>query len=377
MDAAKFLQTYWQKQPCLIRQANEHFQSFLTKQDLIDLSYEDNVESRLVLENSGEYPWQVKHGPFCADDFAELPDSHWSLLLQNAEFHIAAAASFLKQFNFIPNWRIDDLMISFAAEHGSVGPHIDNYDVFLFQAVGRRQWSVNSNDFSEDDFIEGLDLRIIEQFKTEQEWVLEPGDMLYLPPGIAHHGVALEESITFSIGFRAPSSSELLGQYLEDMVEAKTPDYYRDPGLSLSQHSGEISPEDSVRVAALFQSALPDDERLLDWFGKYITRLPENFVLETPQNIIEEKDFYLKYQSVKRINKNNITRTAFIRGDKQFTLFVNGESYRLAFKFEDFIYSVTEEFCFENPLLKQSSPESGFVRLLCRLYNDGIFFFDE
>jgi 50S ribosomal protein L16 3-hydroxylase len=376
MDAAEFLQTYWQKQPYLIKQANKHYQSFVAKQDLIDLSYEDNVESRLVLENSGEYPWQVNHGPFCKDDFDALPDSHWSLLLQNTEFHIAAAARFLDQFKFIPNWRIDDLMVSFATKQGSVGPHIDNYDVFLFQAVGKRQWSINLNDYSEDDFIEGLDLRIIKQFEAEQEWILEPGDMLYLPPGIAHHGIALEESITFSIGFRAPSSSELLGQYLEDMVESSAPGYYQDQKLSLRAHCGEISPEEGAGIAALFQSSLPDDESLRDWFGKFVTRLPENFVLETPQKILNKEDFYTKYQSFKRINKSNITRTAFMHVDEGFTLFVNGESYPMAPEYEDFIYSLTEQSCFENPLLKESRPDSSFIRVLCRLYNDGIFYFD-
>jgi 50S ribosomal protein L16 3-hydroxylase len=372
MDATEFLQRYWQKQACLFRQASSGFQSFLSKQELFALACEEEVESRLVLEAGGDYPWQVIHGPFNERDFVGLPASHWSLLVQHTDLHLPAAAAFLKQFRFIPNWRIDDLMISYAPEHGSVGPHLDSYDVFLFQALGKRRWSINTHEYREDDFVDGLDLQIINDFQTEQEWLLEPGDMLYLPPGVAHHGIALEECMTYSIGFRAPSSHELVSHYVDDLLVSKSDQRYSDPNLSLAEHGGEIGKEDLGRIRSLFQSTLPDEIELTHWFGRFVTRLPENCEPEPALRQLNTASFLAAFQGKASLVKSPASRSAFSRSDNHFVLFVNGEAYTLSADIEAFVYTFTENDEFENPLLAQDMREPELADLLCQLYNNGI-----
>ena len=158
MPVAEFLESYWQKKPCLLRQAFPGFKADFDQGALLALAHDEAVESRLVLEQDGDYPWQVLHGPFQTGELDYLPQSHWCLLVQNAELHLPSAHQLLQHFCFIPNWRIDDLMISYAADSGSVGPHLDSYDVFLLQAAGKREWAINTDDFDESDFIDDLDL---------------------------------------------------------------------------------------------------------------------------------------------------------------------------------------------------------------------------
>ena len=190
ITATVFLEQYWQKKPLLIKRAFSNYQSPISAEELAGLACEEGVESRLILEHGETSPWQLRYGPFSEDDFTSLPKTNWSLLVQAVNHHVPELNELLEAFNFIPNWRIDDLMISYAPTHGSVGPHLDNYDVFLLQVQGRRHWHINENDYTEDDFIEDLELKILKDFEAKQDWILEPGDMLYLPPGIAHHGVA-------------------------------------------------------------------------------------------------------------------------------------------------------------------------------------------
>ncbi len=372
MDAADFLARYWQKQPCLIQHAFGDFQSFISKQDLFTLACRQEVESRLVMETGVDRPWQVTHGPFCEKDFLELPKSHWTLLVQNTDFHLPAAAAFLDEFRFIPNWRIDDLMISYAPELGSVGPHLDSYDVFLFQASGKRRWSINNHDYDEDDFIDGLDLRVIDNFQPVQDYILEAGDMLYLPPGIAHHGVTLTEGMTFSVGFRAPSSHELVSHYVDDLLASEIDLRYRDPGLCLPEHSGEISKEDLGKIATLLHAALPNDMKLAIWFGTFVTRLPENCEPEPLLKKLDTTSFLGEFRNKAKFEKKSACRTAFIDIKNHLVLFVNGEAYTLPVKLKEFVCIFTENNEFPNPLSAQDRPDSELVDLLCRLYNDGI-----
>ncbi len=204
----QFLQEFWQKKPCLIRQAIADFKPLLDGDDLAGLACEEMAESRLIKGSVEAADWTVAHGPFSDADFSALPDENWTLLVQDVEKHYAPLQALMQQFSFIPNWRLDDLMISYAATGGSVGPHIDQYDVFLLQAEGTRRWQIAQS--FEPDLLEGCPLNVLQQFTSEQEWVLEPGDMLYLPPNVAHLGIALEPGMTWSIGSRAPSGADLL-----------------------------------------------------------------------------------------------------------------------------------------------------------------------
>ena len=269
---ADFLRDYWQRRPLLVRQAMPELVSPLSPEELAGLSLEAEIPSRLVIER-GAAPWEVRYGPFTEQDFAELPPSHWSLLVTDLEKFVPELGSLVEPFRFIPDWRIDDLMISYAPPQGSVGPHTDAYDVFLLQLHGHRRWQIDSRPVAADNRLPDTSLSIMRDFEAEQEWVLAPGDMLYLPPHVAHHGVALDDCMTASIGFRAPSQKDLLGAWLDDTVARLDPERrYADPGLAAQGNPGEINREARSRAIELLREALTTDDAALErWFGCYIT----------------------------------------------------------------------------------------------------------
>lgn len=215
LTATEFLCDYWQKKPLLVRNAFPELAYRLSPEDLIELSQEEGVEARLVLEH-GKTPWELRKGPFNAKTFKQLPPTHWTLLVQAVDHYLPELADYLDHFSFIPNWRIDDIMISFAPEGGSVGPHYDQYDVFLIQGIGQRRWQLGQHCDEDTPRVEGTPLRILQEIDTNFDEVLNPGDLLYVPPGLAHYGVAQNDCTTYSIGFRAP----VLGQLLDRLTEA-------------------------------------------------------------------------------------------------------------------------------------------------------------
>lgn len=274
------MRDYWQKKPLLIRQAFPDFVSPLDGNDLAGLSLEDLVESRIVLEH-GETPWQLRNGPFTEDVYSTLPERDWTLLVQAVDQFSPEVAEILEHFKFLPNWRIDDVMISFAVPGGSVGPHYDNYDVFLLQAEGQRLWKVGQMCDNESLLLKHPDLRILDDFKQTDEWLLEPGDMLYLPPRLAHWGIAQTDCMTWSVGFRAPSTAEVVSHYA-DFVARFLPDEqrYTDADMSPASDPSYIRQEDIQRLRQLLNEQLNDDRMLLTWFGQYMTepRYPELLV---------------------------------------------------------------------------------------------------
>ena len=280
ISAEVFLRDYWQKKPLLIRKAIPDFVSPLDGNDLAGLSLEEMVESRIVLEH-GATPWELKQGPFDDDTYSSLPERDWTLLVQAVDQFSPDVAEVLENFKFLPNWRIDDVMISFAVPGGSVGPHYDNYDVFLLQAEGKRQWKVGQMCDSDSPLLAHPDLRILDGFEQTDEWTLEPGDMLYLPPRLAHWGIAQTECMTWSVGFRAPSTAEVVTHYA-DFVARFLPDEqrYGDANMSPVSNPNYIRPEDIQRLRKLISEQLDDDRMLLTWFGQHMTepRYPELLV---------------------------------------------------------------------------------------------------
>lgn len=367
-----FLRDYWQKQPLLIRGAWPAFHPPVTADELAGLACEPEVESRIVLERDGEYPWEVRHGPFPESVFAELPPSHWSLLVQRVERHVPAAAELLRQFLFIPAWRIDDLMISFAPEHGSVGAHIDQYDVFLLQGGGRREWQINDRDYTEADFIPRLDLKILPDFEATQRWVLEPGDMLYLPPGIAHHGVALENCMTLSIGFRAPSRLDLLSTFADDSLLDGRDRRYTDPGLTYQDYSHELTDDVRTSLRNLLREALTDDSVLDGWLGRQLTRVetePLPMPVEPPW---DETKFRAACIDSGELYRSLDARFLFQAAESSAVLYANGEAYA--------VDQQTAAWIAENEILDVSDIDelpATAVELLRILFNRGLLEFDE
>jgi len=276
LSAAEFLRDYWQQKPVLIRGAFADFQCPLSPDELAGLACEEGVEARLVEEHGARGPWQVSHGPFDEATFASLPDRDWTLLVQAVDHYVPEVAELLERFAFLPRWRLDDIMISYAPPGGSVGPHVDQYDVFLLQGMGSRRWQLGGRVPDDAAIIPGIDLRILERFEVEagDDWVLEPGDMLYLPPGWAHHGVSQsDDCLTLSVGFRAPSADEAIVSFA-DFLGDKLPDSlrYADAGMAPPADPGELDDAAVARMRRLILDTLDDPARLTQWFGRVMTQ---------------------------------------------------------------------------------------------------------
>ena len=270
----KFLRDYWQKKPLLVRQAFPGYQPPLTPEDLAGLACEDAALSRLVTYQRRKDRWELRTGPFAETDFPQLGKKDWTLLVQDMDKWDMDVRALLDRFRFLPAWRIDDVMISFATPGGSVGPHVDQYDVFLLQAQGRRRWQIDSDPDAPRGFRADAELKLLQEFSPSHDWVLEPGDMLYLPPGVPHHGEAIDACMTFSIGMRAPSQAELIVDLAEEIAAALPEESrYADPGLAESGDAFEIDEAAFARVdeaLAALQSIAPALRR--EWFGRFITR---------------------------------------------------------------------------------------------------------
>lgn len=323
----EFLRDYWQKKPLLIRQAIPGYQSPISPDELAGLSLEEEVESRIVLEH-GESPWELRRGPFSEETYQTLPERDWTLLVQAVDQFVPDMRELMEQFLFLPSWRIDDLMISYAAPGGGVGPHFDNYDVFLLQAHGHRRWKLGQMCDSDSPLLDHPDLRILAGFAQSDEWVLEPGDMLYLPPRLAHYGIAEDECMTFSVGFRAPSASEVLthftdflGQFLPDEER------YSDADCQPTDDPNQIQRDALERLRGLIDRHMSDEKLLLTWFGQFMTepRYPELVASEE----IDEAEFFAALGDGAVLVRNPSARLAWSEIDDYLVLFASGNSRRL------------------------------------------------
>ncbi len=272
LDIEDFVSQYWQKKPCVIREAFADFELPVTPEELAGLACEEDVHCRLVIERD-DGSWQLRYGPFEERDFLALPERNYSLLVSECEKWMPELNALLDPFRFIPDWRIDDLMLSYAPEGGSVGPHVDEYDVFLLQASGARRWRYGAKRLENPVLIPDLELAILEEFNHDHEIELQPGDMLYLPPGIAHHGVALEPCMTCSIGFRAPTAASVLESFaLETERLDQRVQRYTDPELELDRHSAEISNNEIARLRTLASGLMQEADALWpDAVGKLLS----------------------------------------------------------------------------------------------------------
>lgn len=267
LDRESFLAQYWQRKPLLVRNAITHFRTPISRHELAGLALEEDVESRLI-EHSQNH-WHVHHGPFTEADFQR--EQPWTLLVQAVDHYIPEVAALRRLMGFIPQWRADDVMVSYATEGGSVGPHYDNYDVFLLQGEGQRLWQLGQSCDNSTALLPHDDLRILSAFEPSEEYLLSPGDMLYVPPGIAHWGIAQGECTTLSIGFRAPSIKDMLARWVDQLLEELEPDeFYRDDGRAAVTRPGEIAPADLERATSQLQSAL-QQARSNRWFGELVT----------------------------------------------------------------------------------------------------------
>lgn len=376
ITAREFLRDYWQKKPLLIRQAIPDFESPIDADELAGLALEEEVESRLVIEH-GERPWELRRGPFAEDAFSTLPEREWTLLVQAVDQFVPEVAELLEQFRFLPSWRIDDVMISFAAPGGSVGPHFDNYDVFLLQAQGKRNWKIGQMCSSESPLLQHADLRILAEFEESAEWVLEPGDMLYLPPRLAHFGIAEDDCMTYSVGFRAPSAAEVLTHFTDFLSQYLTDEErYTDADAQPVSDPHQIQGDALDRLKGLLAEHMSDERMLLTWFGQFMTepRYPELVAGEE----LGEEDFISSLQDGAILVRNPSARLAWSEVDDDVLLFASGQSRYLPGKLRELLKLVCSADALHSENLGQWLADEDGRDLLCELVKQGsLGFADE
>lgn len=324
LTAEEFLRDYWQQKPLLIRNAFPNLEPVITSDELAGLSLEEEVESRLIQFKPNNSEYQLDCGPLNEETFSSLPESHWTLLVQAVDHYSPEAKTLLKAFNFVPNWRIDDLMISYATPGGGVGPHYDNYDVFLIQAEGTRRWELGDIESSQSARLPDAPVMILSDFKSLESFDLEPGDMLYLPPQVAHNGVATsKDCVTYSAGFRAPSDAEILRTVSDHIGESLTSEErFSDAKRPVCQNPGEIDQASIDQIAQRLTELLSNRAQLETALGSLFSepKYPDQLENADPD---EFQDWLMDAQEFGiEITPNN--RLLYLEGE-QFKLFCNGE----------------------------------------------------
>ena len=337
LSPAQFMRRHWQKKPLMVRGAIPGFRPVLSRPELFRLAARDEVESRLIVK--GKSGWRMKSGPFGTRGLPPLTQAGWTLLVQGVDMHVQKVHDLLGQFRFVPDARLDDLMISFATTDGGVGPHFDSYDVFLLQASGRRRWKISKQ--KDLTLQAGVPLKILQNFEPEQEFLLEAGDMLYLPPRYAHDGIAevstgsdgkKADCMTYSIGFRAPAQRELASELLhriagfgEDAIEdeavtgsgAKGPVLYRDPAQGATSTPAAMPGALSEFAEKALHDALKNPLALACALGEYMTELKPSVWFDAPAET---------WRPGNGIRLHPKSRMMY----DQHHVFLNGESYRAA-----------------------------------------------
>lgn len=323
----RFLAEYWQKKPLLIKQAFANFQDPISADELAGLAMEGEIESRIVSVN-GEGNWQVDHGPF--EDFACYGESHWSLLVQAVNNWSRPTHHLLSPFSFIPNWRIDDVMVSFSTPNGGVGAHLDQYDVFIIQGSGTRRWQVGAPDSSLTSLLPHPDLKQVSAFEPVIDEITTAGDLLYIPPNHPHNGVSIENSVNFSIGFQAPSSQDLWSGFADKLIDQNMGEQrFSDPERRVCQNSFNITPDDKKQLKAFMLQQLEQEGFYEQFIGQYLTQGHHALEILVPVTEIDEAKLFdiLSEPDIKFMPVSGLK--AAILNDTQATLFINGESFIL------------------------------------------------
>ena len=309
----QFMRRHWQKKPLVVRGAIPGFQLLWPRQELFALAAREDVESRLVFR-AGRH-WALRRGPFARRALPPLSRPSWTLLLQGADLHDDRARQLLNQFRFVPEARVDDLMISYATDGGGVGPHLDSYDVFLLQAQGRRRWRIGRQ--KDQTWLPDSPLKVLARFQPEQEFVLEPGDMLYLPPRFAHDGIAQGECQTYSIGFRSPGRGELARELLQRLADAAAQAagerLYRDPAQQATANPGAIPPELRNFARDALAAGLRDPLALDRALGEYPTEPMPSVRFDHGHAVLAPRQLSLDRRSRMMYDSRHV--------------FINGEGY--------------------------------------------------
>ncbi len=329
IPVAEFLRDYWQKKPLLIRQAFPNYQAPLAPEDLAGIACEEGVLARLVKHDRKKDHYSLETGPFKETMFPKLGKKDWTLLVQDMDKWDGDVRQLITAFNFLPRWRVDDVMISFAAPGGSVGPHVDQYDVFLLQAQGQRRWEIDNNPNADKSFREKTELKLLEKFQASHVWTLQPGDILYLPPGVPHHGEAVDACMTFSLGMRAPSHAELLNEWADGLFERVSEDVrYADKDLTAAKDSGEIDSATCDRVLDIFKQHVPDSkEAAALFFGRFVTTYRTAIEIAPPPRTPKPEKVLERLAKGDVLVPHPFARWAWCKDGREAIVFVQGHSF--------------------------------------------------
>ena len=314
---AQFLGEFWHKAPCVIRQAIPGIVPLVPRETLFEMAASEEVEARLVTHF--RHKWEMQAAPIAT--LPALDKKDWTLLVQGLNLHFDAADALLRQFNFIPDVRLDDLMVSIASDGGGVGPHVDSYDVFLLQVEGTRRWRIGAQ--KDLTLQTGVPLKILQRFAPEQEFDLHPGDMLYLPPNYAHEGVAMGACMTYSIGFRAPAFQELGEAFLQFMADSiDLPGHYADPDLSATKRPAEIPAAMLATVAAQLNKVRFTADDMAIFLGEYLSEPKPNVYFDPPARVMPLSRF-MQAMAKRGIALSRKTQMLY----RNRLIFINGESF--------------------------------------------------
>lgn len=370
-DVEHFLAEYWQKKPLLIR-GNGSFVDPLEPDELAGMACEEFIESRLILSDPARERWTLRNGPFPEAELRALPESHWSLLIQAADQWDEGARAILESFDFIPRWRIDDLMISLASDGGGVGPHFDYYDVFLIQGLGKKRWRLGGHVDSHSKMRSDTELKLLSEFETQEDWIVEPGDILYIPPNFAHYGLAIGTSITYSVGFRTPSVAELLDDVSNALIESLREDErYVDTSPQRPVRVGEINPSVNEQVLTLLRQRLLDQRLVSRSFGKYMTQAKYPDLIETPAPLSAATLGALLHDGA-ALQRHPISRFAFTQhADGSTELFASGHSLESPASFEATLEALCDPFAEELDWATLFHADENNAHTILTLYNQG------
>ncbi|ATG77780.1 ribosomal protein uL16 3-hydroxylase [Pseudoalteromonas sp. 1_2015MBL_MicDiv] len=372
LSEQEFLSHYWQKKPLLIKQGFTDFQDPLDANELAGLAMEESIESRIITNHKND--WQTHQGPF--EDFEQLTDDHSTLLVQAVDHWHSDAAQLLEPFRFIPNWRIDDLMISYSTPNGGVGPHLDQYDVFIIQGEGKRHWRVGLPDPTLKQFAQNKKLLQVEAFEAVIDCILEPGDILYIPPGCPHEGYAVENALNYSVGFRAPNQQDLLSSFADHIIDTESGQKrYTDGNLTLRESKGELNNIEVTKVKTLMQGLLENDTLFKQWLGTTLSQ-PKH-----EMDLAPAEEPFSAEQITNALTNNTIvferlggTRAIYQLLEENILLSVNGENYTVLSTDLAAVKLLTDDIEFEASQLKFLKPSLVFIQTFTTLVNEGIWF---
>lgn len=372
LSEQEFLTHFWQKKPLLIKQGFSHFEDPLDANELAGLAMEDSIESRIVTNHNND--WQTHQGPF--EDFDLLTEENSTLLVQAVDHWHPEAAQLLEPFRFIPNWRIDDLMISFSTPNGGVGPHLDQYDVFIIQGEGKRHWRVGLSDPTLKQFAQNKKLLQVEAFEAVIDCILEPGDILYIPPGCPHEGYAVENALNYSVGFRAPNQQDLLSSFADHVIDTESGQKrYTDHNLVTRASKGELTNNEAEKIKHLIASMLEDDGLFKQWLGKTLSQPKHEMDLAPVEPAFSQEQIANELAEPDTIfERVGGTRAIYQLCENELLVSINGDNFTLPIGDIAAVKLLTDETEFNTNELANAQNSLVFVQMFTILVNEGIWF---